>query len=205
MNWLIAVVCSYLLGSVSSAYFLAKLKGVDLRTGGSGNLGASNATVLLGWRIGVAVAILDGLKGLIPVLVFRTLFPENPNIAVLAGLCAVLGHIFPFYLHFKGGKGFATYMGMTLALDWRLFLGVLVLGAVITVATKYIALATLSVVCAVPAAALYFRPDPVLALMLGAMTGIIFYKHRENLRRMREGTEIPLGTAIKGDKRMKTK
>lgn len=204
MNWFLAIVCSYLLGSVSTSYFIAKLQGVDLRKGGSGNLGASNATVQLGWKVGVSVAVLDALKGLIPVVVCRYLYPEAANLCVMAGLSAVVGHIFPFYLKFCGGKGFATYMGVTLALDWRLFLAVLALGALVTIATDYIALATLFVACAVPTVLLIVRPDPVLALMLGSMTGIIFYKHRVNIRRMRSGTEIGLRSAVRGENRVKS-
>lgn len=203
MAYAILLLCCYLLGSISSAFLIAKLHGADLRTQGSGNLGASNATVLLGWKAGVAVAAFDVAKGVVSVLAARWLFPDAGVLPVAAGLSAVMGHIFPVYLHFKGGKGFATYMGMTLALNWKLAAAVFLLAVLITVVTEYIALATIFTTLAVPAVLLYQNPDIRLGLMLGAAAGVIVYKHRSNLRRIAQGTEIKLGSTIRGENKIK--
>lgn len=203
MIYLIVGFFSYLLGSFSSAYFLSKMQGVDLKKGGSGNLGASNATVLLGWKVGVCVALIDIGKGFVAVVAARMLFPDTANIGAVAGICAAMGHIFPFYLKFRGGKGFATYVGMTLALDWKMALCVIVLALVITLVTNYIALGTLTTVVVVPAWLLYQTPSLLLALVFGTAAVVIFYKHWDNLVRIRKGTEIGLRSTIKGENRIK--
>lgn len=203
MIYLIVGFFSYLLGSFSSAYFLSKMQGVDLKKGGSGNLGASNATVLLGWKVGVCVALIDISKGFVPVVAARMLFPDTANIGAVAGICAAMGHIFPFYLKFRGGKGFATYVGMTFALDWKMALCVIVLALVITLVTNYIALGTLTTVVVVPAWLLYQTPSLLLALVFGTAAVVIIYKHWDNLVRIRKGTEIGLRSTIKGENRIK--
>ena len=118
MKYLIVIAFGYLLGCSSMAFYLAKLKKADLKNNGSGNLGASNATVLLGWKAGILVAVHDVGKSLLAVLLAQWLFADVPHIGAVAGIASVLGHIFPFYLKFKGGKGFASYLGMTMALNW---------------------------------------------------------------------------------------
>lgn len=202
MAYFLTALCSYLIGSFSTAYFLSKLQKVDLRKGGSGNLGASNATVLLGWRVGVCVALVDILKGVLPVLLAGKLFPNTANIGVVAGISAVMGHIFPFYLKFKGGKGFATYIGLSLALNWKVALCVIALAVVITLVTNYIALGTLTTVVMVPAWLLYLSPSLPLTVIFLLTAAVIFYKHWDNLVRIRKGTEIGLRSTIKGENRV---
>lgn len=203
MEYGIVIALSYLLGSLSSAFFLSRLQGVDLKKGGSGNLGASNATVLLGWRVGVTVALLDIGKGVLAVLLAQRFFPGTAQIGVFAGVSAVLGHIFPFYLRFRGGKGFATYIGMTLALNWKLGLCMILLALVITLVTQYIALGTLSVSLAAPVWLCSTQPVLPQGLVLLLCTAVIFCKHTDNLSRIRAGTEIKLGRTLRGKDRIK--
>ena len=106
------VLIGYLLGSLNLATLLAKRRGVDIRAGGSGNPGASNTVTLMGWKAGVLVALHDIGKGILAVWLCAKLFPAVPFSGAVAGVACVLGHIFPFYLHFRGGKGFATYLGI---------------------------------------------------------------------------------------------
>ena len=138
MAYLISAVLGYLLGCSNMAYWLGLIKKVDIRNNGSGNLGASNATVLLGWGAGVIVALHDIGKAVLAVFLARLLFPETEAVGAAAGVAAVMGHIFPFYLKFKGGKGLASFWGLILALNWKVGLAMLLLGVVITVVTDFI-------------------------------------------------------------------
>ena len=201
MGYLICAVLGYLLGCSNLAYYIAKIKGVNLRAGGSGNLGASNATVLMGWKAGILVAVHDAAKAMVAALLAGWIFPELTLAGVTAGVAAVLGHIFPFYLKFNGGKGFACYIGMLLALNWKFALIVIVAAVVITVLTDYIVMATTTTIIAGPA---YFAfvAWPVALVMLIA-TAVIAYKHRANYVRICKGTELGLRSAIRGDNRVK--
>ena len=97
MAYLVVIAAAYLLGCSNLALYISKIKKVDIRTGGSGNLGASNATAMLGWRAGIAVALHDIGKSALAVMLARMVFPEVPYIGAVAGVASVLGHIFPFY------------------------------------------------------------------------------------------------------------
>lgn len=202
MRYILVILATYLAGTSNMAFYLAKYKKADLRAGGSGNLGASNATVLLGWRAGVLVGIHDIGKAVLAVLLARLLFPELPHIGEIAGVACVMGHIFPFYLKFRGGKGFAAYIGMGLALHWKMMLVVLVLMVIVTVITDYIVAGTMTTVVTVPAALWFLSRDPLLPLILLIASGVIIFKHRENFPRMLNGTELGLRSAIRGDNRL---
>lgn len=192
MGYLISILGAYLLGSVSMAYFLTKRKNIDARTSGSGNLGASNTKVLLGWGPAVIVALHDIGKGVVAVLLARLLFPELEYVGAAAGVACILGHIFPFYLGFRGGKGLATYLGVTAALDWRVAIGVALLLVVITLVTNYIALGTIAVSIVVPVVMDILTGNVVLVLILCIATVVMLFKHWENIQRIRQGTEIGL-------------
>ncbi len=202
MGYLVIIGAAYLLGSSNMAYWLSRLRKVDIRTQGSGNLGASNATVLLGWGAGVIVAAHDIAKGLFAVLLAKLVFPELEYAGAAAGVAAVLGHIFPFYLRFRGGKGLASFLGMTLALNWKLALAVMALLVAVTVVTDFIALGTLSVAAAVPVGLFLFSGSLVLALIVCIATVVIFFKHQENIVRICNHTEIGLRSAAKGENRI---
>ena len=176
MGYAICILLGYLLGSSNMAFYIAKLKKTDLRGGGSGNLGASNATILLGWKAGILVGVHDIAKSLAAVLLARFLFPQLEYIGAAAGVASVLGHIFPFYLKFKGGKGFASYFGMTLALDWRLALVLVAAIVIVTVITDYIVCGTVTTIVAVPTYLGIVKRSWILALILCIATAVIFYK-----------------------------
>ena len=120
MNSIFVGVIGYLIGSISPSYFLGKLKGINVKENGSGNLGASNTVVLFGWKAGIFVAIHDILKAILAIVIARVFFHDVAYASEIAGVSCVVGHIFPFYLKFNGGKGFASYIGMMLALDFKL-------------------------------------------------------------------------------------
>ena len=201
MGYFIASLLGYLLGCSNLAYYISRAAKRDIRQSGTGNLGASNATVLFGWKAGVAVALHDAGKALLAVILAKLLFPDLENAGAAAGVAAVLGHIYPFYLKFKGGKGTASFVGLTLALNWRLALAVLVILVLATVITDYIVIGTFSVIVTVPTYIGLFAHNLVLMAIVCIASFAIFWKHRENIGRMIRKEEIGLRSTIRGDKR----
>ena len=202
MGYVFSALLGYLMGCSSMAFYIGLLKKKDIRTAGSGNLGASNATVLFGWGAGVSVALHDIAKSLAAVLVAKWLFPELENVGAVAGIAAVIGHIFPFYLKFKGGKGLASYFGLTLALNWRLALMVAVLILVATLVTDFISVGAMSTVVFVPTYVAFTTHNWVLVMILCVGTAVMLYKHWENVVRIWNHTEIGLRSTAKGEKRI---
>ena len=201
LPYLLTAAIGYLLGCSSMALYLSRIKGVDMRASGSGNLGASNAMVLMGWGAGVLVAVHDIGKAVIAVLLAQWLFPQAAHIGAVAGVACVLGHMFPFYLRFKGGKGLASYIGLTIALNWKFALVVMLIVALVTLITDYIVIGTVTTVIIVPAYLSFMAHSLLLLAILGIGTSMILYKHRENYRRILNGTEIGLRRAHRGDDR----
>ena len=199
MEYIIAIIAAYLMGTSNMALYLSRLKRHDIRDGGSGNLGASNATLILGWRAGVLVGIHDIGKSALAAILAVLICPERPYIGALAGAAAVLGHIYPFYLGFKGGKGFAAFIGAALVLNFNITLVVLALMALVTWFTDYIVMGTLTTVVLVPLGIGLITGDPVAPLILLAVGTVILLNHRENFIRILNGTEIGLKSAIKGE------
>jgi glycerol-3-phosphate acyltransferase PlsY len=136
-------------------------------------------------------ALCDIAKGYLAFVVCDRLF-GGEICPFVGGVFAVLGHIFPFYMKFKGGKGFASYAGMCLGISWKLFLAIVVISALITLITDYIALATLATVVYVPAWLWYISRPVTVVAMLVVLGILIFWKHRVNIQNIRNGTEIGL-------------
>ena len=203
MAYFLAALMGYLLGCSNMAYWLAKWYQVDFRKGGSGNLGASNATVLLGWKAGVAVAVHDIGKAVLAVVLARMLFPETENAGAVAGVAAVAGHVFPFYLKFRGGKGLASFFGTVLALNWKVGIVIGLLLVVITLVTDFIFLGTLTVSVAAPVGFFLITGRVILPLILAVASVVLICKHIENIRRLLNRTEIGLRSTIKGENRVK--
>lgn len=203
MKYVLVIICAYLLGSSSMSYYIAKLKGVDIQQKGSKNLGASNAMMVFGWKYGILVGIHDIAKSAIAVILAVSLFPELPHIGAVAGVASVLGHIFPFYLKFKGGKGFASYLGMTFALNWKLALVICLIIVLATLITDYIVVGTTLTITIVPISLGIIAQNIFPPLILLIATIVIIYKHRMNYVRIVKGTEIGLRSANRGDHRVK--
>ena len=201
MGYVIASLLGYLLGCSNLAYFISLARKYDIRQSGTGNLGASNATVLFGWKAGVAVAVHDAGKALLAVLLAKLLFPDLEYAGAAAGVAAVLGHNFPFYLNFKGGKGTASFVGLTLALNWKLALAILVILVLATIITDYIVIGTFSIIVTVPAYMGLFAHNLMLMAIICIASFAIFFKHWENIGRLIRKEEIGLRSTIRGDKR----
>ena len=193
MNQVIALVVAYLLGSIPFALIAGKLHGVDLRTTGSGNLGATNVFRTLGRTAGITVMVLDIAKGAAAVLVAVAL-TDNPW-PLVAGALAILGHVFPVWTNFKGGKGVAVGAGALIGLVPAASGVLIVLWFVIVLTTRYVSIA--SIVCAIAAAPLawaFGAPWSYVAFI--ALAGLfVIWKHRENIVRLSRGEEnrISLG------------
>ena len=193
MKYVICILIGYFFGCINFAYIIGRLKGFDIRNTGSGNAGVSNVTVALGWKLGIITAALDILKGYLAALVCATIFPDFPLGLYIGGASAVIGHIFPFYMQFKGGKGFASYIGFSMAIDWRITIIICILTIVITIVTDYIALATISSTFVMPGYLLvnhrwWYGQLAILVLLMIVM----IYKHRINIKRIVNHEEIGL-------------
>ena len=136
------------------------------------------------------------------VLLAKLLFPEAEAIGAAAGVACVLGHIFPFYLKFRGGKGLASFWGLILALNWKLGLALFLLGLLITVVTDFISLAALSISIAAPVGMWFLEGGALVPLILCIATAVMVFKHIENIRRIIDRTEIGLRSTAKGEKRI---
>lgn len=187
----ICAVVGYLCGCFSLSFLLGKLKGFDIRTRGTNNAGASNAVITLGAKAGVAVGACDIFKSLIPVIVLSLIFPSAgyPLVKFITGVACVAGHMHPFYMGFRGGKGFATFIGMMLGICW--WFGLCVLAGVVLVAylTDYIVSGTILTITALPLFILFYEANWIGAVIVGAMSLIILFRHRKNLVRMADRTE----------------
>ena len=188
--YILGALIAYLIGSISPSLIISKIKNKDIRSFGSKNLGASNTAILLGWKLGVLVGFLDILKGVIPVLLAGILLPEYTYLPFVVATAAVLGHIFPFYLKFKGGKGFATFLGASLGLDWRFFLGMVLVIVLVTLIFDYIAIATLTACISLPIYTGMINHNIIPALIVGIASLVIIGKHLVNIKRIAKREEI---------------
>ena len=183
-------VIGYLLGNINPAFLFARLKGYDPRVDGSGNAGASNAFILAGKTAFFVTAILDILKAFLACRLCRCLFPSLPVAEQIGGAACILGHMFPAALRFRGGKGLASLGGVILSWDWRAFLALLALAILIAFLTNYICFVAPTMSLLFPAL-YYIRTRYLPAALVLLIPAIpIFFKHAENIRRIREGTEV---------------
>ncbi|QND64453.1 glycerol-3-phosphate 1-O-acyltransferase PlsY [Mesorhizobium loti] len=185
-----ALVFGYLLGSIPFGLLLTRAAGLgDVRKIGSGNIGATNVLRTGNKGLAAATLLLDALKGTAAVLVAGHFAPE---LAIWAGLGAFLGHLFPVWLGFKGGKGVATYLGVLIGLAWQVALIFAVVWLVMAFLFRYSSLAALTAAVIVPIA-LYVLSTPQIAALFVVMSIIVFIKHRENISRLLAGTEGKIG------------
>lgn len=196
-----ALILSYLVGAVPFALVAGKIKGIDIRSHGSGNLGATNAIRVLGKPIGLTVFFLDFFKGAGPVLLIRA-FPEawilppgRESWAFFCGLAAVLGHIIPVYLKFKGGKGVAASAGVFFLIRWDAALISFILFFLVRKCSGYVSLSSIALACSFPLALICLHPGEAFGACRWIVAGsaalalLIIVKHRSNLVRIKNGEE----------------
>jgi glycerol-3-phosphate acyltransferase PlsY len=185
-----ALVFGYLLGSIPFGLLLTRAAGLgDVRKIGSGNIGATNVLRTGNKGLAAATLLLDALKGTAAVLIAGHFAPD---LAIWAGLGAFLGHLFPVWLGFKGGKGVATYLGVLIGLAWQVALIFAVVWLVMAFLFRYSSLAALTAAVVVPIA-LHVLSTPQIAALFVVMSIIVFIKHRENISRLLAGTEGKIG------------
>lgn len=190
MAILASLILGYLFGSIPFGLVLTKYAGLgDVRSIGSGNIGATNVLRTGNKKLAAATLLLDMLKGTAAVLIVGAFHKE---LALLAGFAVFIGHIFPVWLGFKGGKGVATYLGILLGLAWPVALIFAAVWIVIALLTRYSSLSALIATIVTPIV-LYLRGAEQAAILFAILTLIIFYTHRSNIQRLFNGTETKIG------------
>lgn len=193
INLLFAAVLGYLLGSVPFGLLLTRSAGLgDVREIGSGNFGATNVLRTGRRDLAAATLVLDALKGTAAVLIARWLSGEDA--ALIAGVAAFIGHCFPVWLQFKGGKGVATYIGVLLGLSWPVGLIFCAVWAVIAYAQRYSSLAGITAAATSPIFAYVVTYDLKFAAVAGFISIIVLYRHWTNIQRLWAGTEPKIGS-----------
>lgn len=196
---LIAIVC-YLIGCLNPAYFLGRIKGYDIRERGSLNAGASNVVINIGKVAGVFTALFDIFKSFFCFKLGVYLFPDLPYIGIMCASFCILGHIFPVFMKFKGGKGFASLGGMVLGFSYKIFFIMLGCAIVLVLLIDYICVITSLTAISFPI--IYFvsthdLTGAAFALFIGL---VILYKHRKNFKRIKQGTEARFSALWNRDK-----
>jgi glycerol-3-phosphate acyltransferase PlsY len=199
---ILIIVTAYFLGSIPTGYLAARAKGIDIRTVGSGNIGATNAMRVLGKPAGIAVLLFDALKGyaavawLCPWLLkmFNGSEADIDTFRIIAGIAAVLGHNFTCWLKFKGGKGIATSGGAYVALAPLAVVIALAAFILAVLLTRYVSIGSIAAAIALPAT-VWCLPEhnPFLGIVTTALGAMAIYKHRSNIKRLMAGTESRIG------------
>lgn len=190
----VGCIASYFVGTLPSAIIVARSKGIDITTFGSGNPGASNVARALGWRYGIIVFVLDGLKGALPSL--AGVLADSSPAAYLFGASAILGHIFPITRKFKGGKGIATGAGMLLPLHFFMILGAAALWVAIMKTTKKASVASIVAVPVILIALLASGVERWELLSFIAVGALVEIRHLSNIKRLLSGQEPPVSGAV---------
>ena len=200
ISYLSIAIASYLIGATPWGYIIAKSKGIDIRTEGSGNIGATNVLRTLGKKYGIACFFLDFLKGFLPVIVVILLIKNDIlNLSdyaiILVSFCTIFGHMWPMYLKFKGGKGVSTMGGILLAIAPLSFLTGGALWVVVFYSSRYVSLASILAALSLPISAFLFdkfdifQLPTILIIMLAVISLLITVKHLGNIKRLINGTE----------------
>jgi acyl phosphate:glycerol-3-phosphate acyltransferase len=206
LAYITIVVAAYFLGSIPTGYLVARAKGIDIRTVGSGNIGATNAMRVLGRPAGIFVLLMDALKGyaacawlgdgLLPLL--GVSLSEAGTYRILAGIAAVLGHNYTCWLGFKGGKGIATSAGVYLALAPLAVSIALGAWIIVFLLGRFVSVASIAAAIALPAAVWFTKDDLFLGVVTTALGLLAIYKHKGNIQRLIRGTESRVSFKSKG-------
>jgi len=187
MEYLWCILIGYLLGSISFATIVSKIKKVNLKESGTKNLGATNTMLVMGKGFGALVMVLDVLKTVLAIIISRAIFPHFSAAGILTGTSAMLGHICPFYLKFKGGKGLACYAGMILALDPALFVFMLVLCVTIMIIFNHSVVVPYTAAVIFPLFYCLRNPEPPI-IIIGVVAGLILaLRHIPDITRAKTG------------------
>lgn len=197
-NFIIAIVIAYLLGSISPATILAKMQGKDIKKEGSGNAGATNTLRVLGKKAAIITLFVDVGKGVLAVSLAEMI--SGPDAAYWAALAALVGHVWPIFFRFKGGKGVAVAFGTILRLDWRIALMMFGLLVVVVAITKIVSIGSLSVCAAFPIVCWFMHRE--MFPMSIVMALVVAWKHSDNIKRLinHDENEVDIGKLLHGKK-----
>jgi glycerol-3-phosphate acyltransferase PlsY len=191
------VIVSYLLGSIPAGFLVGKARGIDVRSQGSGNIGATNVFRVLGRKAGIMVLAADAAKGFaaarwapgLALQFFPSAVAGREGLALAAGVASILGHNFPCWLRFKGGKGIATSGGVVLAWAPAACLTALALWGLVFAVSRYVSLASIAAALILPFAVWYCNGSATMTAVMAALSLLAIYKHKENVWRLCKGTE----------------
>lgn len=190
MNVILCAVLGYLIGTINPAYLFGRMHGFDIRKYGSGNAGATNATMIMGKKTGIVCVFFDVFKAFAAYKTAVRLFPMLAFAGVLAGTACILGHIFPAWMGFSGGKGLASMLGMMLAHDWKLFTALFIAEILLVLLTGYICTMALSLSVIFPISYVAGTGDWIGSSVLMALIPVVVYKHLPNIQRILKGREM---------------
>jgi len=199
--WILSIAIAYLLGSIPFGYLLVRIfKKEDIREKGSGNIGATNVARAGAKGLGVATLLLDLGKSYAGVAIAQHLAPGIYDVAVAAAVASVVGHVFPVWLGFRGGKGVACALGVYLALSWPSGLGIFLVFVVVFALTRYVSLASIAGAVSYPLFGFYFvqARTPMVVFGFLFIPLLVIAKHHDNIRRLWNGTESKFGGAGSG-------
>ena len=198
---LLCILFGYLIGGINPSYIIGRIRGFDIRKKGSGNAGASNAVILMGKTVGVLSALFDIAKATAVTLTAPLIFADLPFAAEIAGVACIIGHVYPVFMRFRGGKGLACLGGLLIAIDWRMFLIALAVELAVVFITDYICFVPITASILTPVVYAVFGADgfDLLLFAKGGLWGaailtistvVILLRHVENLRRIKNGVEL---------------
>jgi len=197
MNTLLAIVIGYLMGNINASYILGKaFKGIDIREKGTSNAGASNAVVVMGWKYGAATFLIDALKAAVAMWIVKYITNGNTDLAVLAGVMAMVGHIYPVFMKFKGGKGIASILGVMVGLNGFIAIVLYITIVLGTVISNYLIFGEFLILILFPVAVylLGYSNFAIALIILACLLST--YKLRENIIRTFKGTEQTLSSVL---------
>lgn len=186
---ILPVVIGYLIGAIPFGVLIGKFKGIDIRKVGSGNIGATNILRNLGPLPAIIVFILDLLKGTTSVLIAQALFPSNPALIVISGIASVIGHMFPVYIGFKGGKGAATGLGVLLGIAPDMFIVAIIYVIIAILVTKYVSVTSISAVILLTILMVAFHKPAEYSIATAVVALLVINRHIPNIKRLLSGTE----------------
>lgn len=193
MQYIAVILIGYLIGTINPAILITKhVKSIDIRDVNSKNAGTSNVAITLGFKYALIVGVIDVLKGLIPVITLTILYPDNEILWFIGGLSIIVGHIYPIFMNFRGGKGIATFGGMCIAIFPIQSLILLLLFTSVTIFSKYIAISSVLLVIIVPIFIYFSSYDGISILLVSLFSLLAIYKHISNLLRIYNKSEIGL-------------
>ena len=196
LRYVLVIMVGYVLGSLSFSIILSRILGRDIRNQGSGNAGATNMTRVFGWGAGVGTLVFDMLKAVVAMLIGRALLGEAGICA--GGIASMVGHCWPVFYHFKGGKGISAGAAVAAMIDWRVLITVVILFLIAAFLSKKVSVGSLCASVGIFFATLIFAPRfPMLLLAFVGMC-IAVYRHKENINRLRAGTEPDFHAAKPG-------